>query len=395
MALQSSLRSASKGRLIYSSAPSPRIPDRFSVFPLGGDNSLSYMASKAYSVAEAVDGKIKSEISSIYNQAVVLIDGVHREVRTVVSYVDARLTFTDLPESVMWQFGFSPSTPEECPILREPSVEAVGDLAAKFVPGATGAIYAGRVNLDKYPGGKHFYMVAAKCGNIDSIAQAANLPADRVVARLGSMLGMLATWAGCMMTGAYIDPEPHALGKLYEMDNGAQAPKNAVIGTGHLTVGNDTVRLQNPSSVASSGAQRHSFLARTLQYHALVGSVLHMQYIASNGDITWFWVGGGGKGFVSKHFNNPVAISLDIGMWPDMARSIMAFYADSNVVRKFVGTKPKAIRKLILELIVSTAEKKPLFLQLEQIEQVNNPGANLLRQEGFFRHPENGVKGDD
>jgi hypothetical protein len=56
-----------------------------------------------------------------------------------------------------------------------------------------------------------------------------------------------------------------------------------------------------------------------MYFHALSGIVLHIQFVAANGDIFWVWIGAGGKGFDSKEINNftPSTWILPCGRtWP-------------------------------------------------------------------------------
>ncbi len=277
-----------------------------------------------------------------------------------------------LRESTMSMFGFDPSTEkQECPKLRIPPLEQI-QIISGLVGGASGQIYTGVIDLAKYQDGtKHFYLVAANCGNFNTIASNAQLTPDALREHLCSPLGMIATWAGCMMAGgATIHTSPESVRALDDLStNDSKGPKG-VFGRGDLTFGNDKVELSDAQRISTGGSVLNTFLARTSYFHTLVGSVLHMQYVSATGDMCWFWVGAGGKGFISRHVNNEVAIRLDIGMWPDMARSIMKFYNDPKMIRLFGQSDPSLLKQLTKELIRSTESKKSTFENILQRAQV-------------------------
>ena len=110
----------------------------------------------------------------------------------------------------------------------------------------------------------------------------------------------------------------------------------------------------------------NSFLARTMYFHSLSGTVLHMQYVAKNGDIYWMWVGGGGRGLTSAYVNNPTALDLDLGIWPDMARAIQGLYGDTELIRRLAEADPCDYAKVIKELISASQSKRGLAREVIQ-----------------------------
>ena len=137
--------------------------------------------------------------------------------------------------------------------------------------------------------------------------------------------------------GATIQMNNEGESSLKQMANGEKMERqDIVIGRGDLTVGRDQVELSRPERV-HHGRGKHVFSssARTMYFHALSGSVLHTQLVDANGQIYWVWVGAGGKGFNSKEINNFTAIDLDLGMWPDLAKTLMKFCEDPEVMKLF------------------------------------------------------------
>lgn len=278
----------------------------------------------------------------------------------------------ELPKWLMGLFGFDPLKAEECPILTPPSIEQIGQLV-KVACAKEGFIYTGVRDLSKYgTGDSHFYIVAAHCGSVDKIAALTGLPPWLVRQSITSPTGVLAQWAGNMMAGGgaiQLNLEGEAI--LAQMAKEEMLRQEMVIGRGDLTVGRDQVELSRPERLISGDASLFSFLALTMYFHALSGSVLHMQYVAETGEIYWVWVGAGGKGFNSKEANNFTAIDLNLGMWPDMANSIMKCYRDPDLMKTFVTGDPEDYQNLVKMLVDASREKRGTILDIVQRAQVS------------------------
>ena len=96
-----------------------------------------------------------------------------------------------------------------------------------------------------------------------------------------------------------------------------------------------------------------------------------MQHVTASGDICWAWIGAGGKGFNSKEMNNLTAIDLNLGMWPDMAKSITGFYRDPELMKLFVTGDPEDYQKLISLLVSASQERRGTMLDVIQRAQVS------------------------
>ena len=302
-----------------------------------------------------------------------MLAGVGVASACVFTYLFATYKPMTLPESYMKMFGYDPKTnTDECPLLETPSVTEMSALVESLGL-KKGQVYTGTVDLSKQgDGSSHFYGVVVKAGNIHEMSAASGQPVDKLLTRMASLLGMIGTWAGCMMAGgATILAEPGAIQLLDDLAREESKKLTEVIATGALTVGYDYVQISNPERKLAQGAILNSFLARTMYFHSLSGSVLHMQYISASGDIYWIWVGAGGKGFNSKWVNNPAAIHLDVGMWPDMAKAIEAFYGDAEMVNAFVEADPTQLKEVVTQLIASTQGKKCTLKDLLQRFQVS------------------------
>jgi hypothetical protein len=277
-----------------------------------------------------------------------------------------------VPKELLGLFGFNPETATECPILTPPSIDQLGPVLVQACP-KPGMIYTGIRNLSNYgTGDSHFYIVAAHCGNLNKIATDSGLEVDLVRQSLTSPMGVLAQWAGNIMAGGgTIQLDKQGESVLMQMAREEMARQNLVIGRGDLTVGRDQVELSRPERVLTGGASLFSFLARTMYFHALSGSVLHMQYVTGGGDIYWAWVGAGGKGFNSREVNNFTAIDLNLGMWPDMAKSIMGFYSEPDLMKLFVSGDPEDYQKLISMLVSASQQRKGTMLDVLQRAQVS------------------------
>ena len=289
-----------------------------------------------------------------------------------INYIFPSFQPFKLPKEIMRAFGFDHENAVECPILATPPIDEVGAFVSHVCP-KQGMIYTGVVNLSKCgTRDSHFYVVAANCGNVHNIASETGLPLELVQETVSSPLAVLATWASNMMAGGgtiQLDKEGERI--LNQMAREQMERQNIVIGRGDLTVGRDQVELSRPERVVTGGATLFSFLARTMYFHALSGSVLHMQYVSPVGDIYWAWVGAGGKGFNSKEVNNFAAIDLNLGMWPDMAKSIMGFYRDPALMKLFVTGDPEDYQKLISLLVASSQERRGALLDILQRAQVS------------------------
>jgi hypothetical protein len=276
-----------------------------------------------------------------------------------------------LPKEIMQSFGFDPENAVECPILTPPTIDQVASFVSAACP-KEGTVYTGIVDLSKYgTGDSHFYTVVANCGNVNNIASITGLPPGFVQQSVTSPMAVLATWAGNMMAGGgtiQLNKEGERVLSQVALES---KPQDVAIGRGDLTVGRDQVELSRPERVLSGGSTLFSFLARTMYFHALSGSVLHMQYTSGIGDIYWMWVGAGGKGFNSKEVNNFTAIDLNLGMWPDMAKSITGFYREPELMKLFVTGDPEDYQKLISLLVASSQERRGTIMDILQRVQVS------------------------
>jgi hypothetical protein len=274
-------------------------------------------------------------------------------VRGSVSYIVSPFAPVKLPASVMRDVGFDPETSGECPPLAI-TLEKAGPII-EGLGLRKGQIFTGVVDQFESPhSDSHFYLVVADCGDANDIAAQTGIPREIVESRLSSPLGAIVTWAGSMMAGgAAVNLTQEALQRLHQMalDETERGPGS--IGYGELTSGYDYVELSNPQRARGSGNSLCTFLARTMYCHALSGSVLHGCYISKTGKIIWFWCGAGGRGINSKYLNNVAAIHMDIGMWPDMARSIQGAYRDPELMRTFIQADPRAISHLTQELVTA------------------------------------------
>jgi hypothetical protein len=320
-------------------------------------------------------------------------DGGSTVTQRAINYIFPSFQPYTLPKEVMKLFGFNPENAVECPILTPPSIDQLEQLVSVACP-VEGAIYPGVVNLGKYgTGDSHFYVVFAYPGNIHKIASRTGVPLSVLRNSLTSPLGVLAQWAGNMMAGGgtiQLDKEGERL--LQQMAREQMERQNVVIGTGDLTVGRDQVELSRPERIMSGGATMFSFLARTKYFHALSGSVLHMQHVSASGNICWAWVGAGGKGFNSREVNNLTAIDLNLGMWPDMAKSIRTFYDNPDLMKLFVTGDPEDYQKLISLLVSASQEQRGAILDILQRAQVSMGfGA---RFKGILTHGAQQVPGD-
>jgi hypothetical protein len=298
-----------------------------------------------------------------------------------------------LSKKIMGMFGFNPETAVECPILTTPPIDQVEQMVTVACP-KKGSIFTGWIDLSKCgKGDSHFYVVAANCGNIHAISAMTGVPIETVRAKVTSPL--LTQWAGCMMAGGgaiQLNNESEAI--LKQMAGGEMMElKDIVIGKGDLTVGRDQVELSRPERVLTGGASLFSFLARTMYFHALSGSVLHIQFVAANGDIFWVWIGAGGRGFNSKEINNLTAIDLDLGMWPDLAKALIMLYDDPELMKLFLEADAGKLEELIKEIVTASKGKRGTIKDLLQRAQVSmgfgkrvkdvlNNGALKVRGEG-------------
>ncbi len=278
-----------------------------------------------------------------------------------------------LSKKLMGMFGFNPETAVECPILTTPPMDQLEQLVSVACP-KKGSIYTGWIDLAKYGSGdSHFYVVAANCGNINAISAKTGVPVETVRAKVTAPLGVFTQWAGCMMAGGgaiQLNNESESI--LKQMADGEMMElKDIVIGKGDLTVGRDQVELSRPERVLTGGASLFSFLARTMYFHALSGSVLHIQFVAANGDIFWVWIGAGGKGFNSKEINNFTAIDLDLGMWPDLAKALIMLYDDPELMKLFLEADAENLEELIKEIVTASKGKRGTIKDLLQRAQVS------------------------
>jgi hypothetical protein len=331
---------------------SPQVQTQVRVFPtLKGDNAIDFNRSLFKKLEFGDDPSVTQKL---------------------INYMCPSYQPNKLSRNVMQLFGFDPKDPMECPLIQPPSIDQIGQLVKAACP-VKGTIYTGAVNLTKEgPGDKHFYIVAANTGNVNKIAALLGMPPEKVRRMLTAPLTVLAQWAGSMMAGGgsiQINKDgERALLELAreEMDRLKMENPKVVIGKGDLTVGHDQVELSRPGWVEKAGATLFSFMARTMYFHALSGSVLHMQYVSETGDIFWIWIGAGGKGFNSKELNNFTAIDLDLGIWPDLAKSLMAFYENPELLEAFANGKPEDFEELIKKLVTASQEKRGSALSLIQ-----------------------------
>ena len=301
-----------------------------------------------------------------------LIVGAATAVTCLFTYAFGSYQPEELPESVMEEVGFDPATNrDECPQLNARSIETIGAMLDRLGM-SPGQIRTGAVDLSHYlDRWMHFYIAAAHCGNAHQIAASSGLSVEEVLQSLTSPEGMIATWAGCMMAGGasiHLTPEGESVLKRIGRDGGSA--KGTVIGRGDLTSGYDLVELSNPQRSVFNGATMVSFQARTMYFHALSGTVLHILYVSRSGDMYWIWVGAGGRGFTSRFVNNPAAIHMDLGIWTDMGKSIKLLYADPNMVKKFASMNSEQIHTLIRDLVISSQSKKGTFRDVLQRAQV-------------------------
>lgn len=357
------------------------------VLPRGGGQSFLFTVSKAtgskFSQQNYTSPKFKSFSTSKDDKPLVsdfkqdlfskqVVEKGSSITTRAVNYIFPSFQPYKLPKEMMKLYGFNPENTGECPILTPPSIDQVEQLVSVASP-TEGSIYTGTVNLSKYgTGDSHFYAVVANTGNVQKIATATGLPLSVVRNCLSSPLSVLAQWAGNMMAGGgtiQLDKEGERL--LLEMAREQMERQNVVIGTGDLTVGRDQVELSRPERIMSGGATMFSFLARTMYFHALSGSVLHMQYVSAMGDIYWAWIGAGGKGFNSREVNNLTAIDLNLGMWPDMAKSIKKFYDNPDLMKLFVTGDAEDYQKLISLLVAASKEQRGTILDVIQRAQVS------------------------
>jgi hypothetical protein len=310
----------------------------------------------------------------------------------LVSFFVSTFTPEKLPASVMPVVGFDPETSGECPELAI-TLEAAGPII-EGLGLRKGQIFTGVVDqFRSRHSDSHFYIVAAHCGNVNDIAAQTGIPRDIVESRLSSPLGAIVTWAGSMMAGgAAVNLTPEALQRLHQIALDETEGGPGSIGYGELTSGYDYVDLSNPQRARGSGSSLCTFLARTMYCHALSGSVLHCCYISKTGDIIWLWCGAGGRGINSKYLNNVAAIHMDIGMWPDMARSIQGAYRDPELMRTFIQADPREISRLTQELVtagrVQRGSLKDSLQRLQVAGGFPTRGYNILKY-GMF-----GIKGE-
>lgn len=284
-------------------------------------------------------------------------------------YYYRRYRPTTLPPHVMQMFGYDPTVNhDECPILQTPPIKIIEDyiptLGLKEGMDFTGIVYLSHL------GSSHFYLHVSHTGNIFKIAAQTRKSPEEVAQCLSSLLVMLSIWGGCMMAG----------GATFSLNKeGEQALRQSLqddmrleqnIGHGKLTLGNDVVTLSNLVKTKNTASYLTSFLARTSYCHALSGSVRNNCYISKTGDIYWFWVGAGGKGWMSEYVNNRAAIHLDIGMWPDMAAAIRRVYQDPELMKLLIEAKPEEREQIIRLLVTSNAQNKGLLKNILQILQV-------------------------
>jgi hypothetical protein len=277
-----------------------------------------------------------------------------------------------LSKKIMGMFGFNPETAVECPILSTAPIDQLEQLVSVACP-KKGSIYTGWIDLSKYgKGDAHFYIVAANCGNIHAISAMTGVPVETVRAKITAPLAVFTQWAGCMMAGGgtiQLNSESEAI--LKQMADGEKMDlQKIVIGKGDLTVGRDQVELSRPERILTGGASLFSFLARTMYFHALSGSVQHNHFVAANGDIFWVWVGAGGRGFNSKEINNFTAIDLDLGMWPDLAKALMKFYEDPTLMKLFLEAEAENHEELIKQIVAASKGKRGTLMDLLQRVQV-------------------------
>jgi hypothetical protein len=277
-----------------------------------------------------------------------------------------------LSKKIMGMYGFNPETAVECPILATPPIDQVEQLVSVACP-TQGSIFTGWIDLGKFGNGdSHFYLVGANCGNIHAISAKTGLPVEVVRAKITAPTAVVSQWGGCMMAGgATIQMNNEGESSLKQMANGEKMERqDIVIGRGDLTVGRDQVELSRPERVLTGGASMFSFLARTMYFHALSGSVLHTQLVDANGQIYWVWVGAGGKGFNSKEINNFTAIDLDLGMWPDLAKTLMKFYEDPEVMKLFLEADAENHEELIKLIVAASKGKRGTIMDFLQRVQV-------------------------
>jgi hypothetical protein len=69
--------------------------------------------------------------------------------------------------------------------------------------------------------------------------------------------------------------------------------------------------------------------------------------------------------------NNFTAIDLNLGMWPDMAKSIMGFYSEPDLMKLFVTGDPEDYQNLISMLVSASQQRKGTMLDVLQRAQVS------------------------
>ena len=302
---------------------------------------------------------------------------------------------TPLSKKIMGMFGFNPATAVECPILATPPIDQLEQMVTVASP-KKGSIYTGWIDLSKYGyGDSHFYLVTANCGNINAISAMTGVPVERVRSKITAPLAVLTQWAGCMMAGGgtiQLTSESESL--LKQMADGEKMERQEiVIGKGDLTVGRDQVELSRPERILTGGASLFSFLARTMYFHALSGSVQHNHFAAANGDIFWVWVGAGGRGFNSREINNFAAIDLDLGMWPDLARALTNFYEDPELMKLFLEAEAENHEELIKQIVIASKGKRGTVMDLLQRVQVSMGFGKRLKD--TLNHGALKVRGED
>jgi hypothetical protein len=300
-----------------------------------------------------------------------------------------------LSKKIMGMVGFNPTTAVECPILATAPIDQLEQMVTVASP-KKGSIYTGWIDLSKYgEGDSHFYLVTANCGNINAISSMTGVPVDTVRAKITAPLAVLTQWAGCIMAGGgalQLNSESESL--LKQMADGEKMERQEiVIGKGDLTVGRDQVELSRPERILTGGASLFCFLARTMYFHALSGSVQHNHFVAANGDIFWVWVGAGGRGFNSREINNFAAIDLDLGMWPDLAKALTKFYEDPALMKLFLEAEAENYEELIKQIVIASKGKRGTIMDLLQRVQVSMGFGKRIKD--TMNHGALKVRGED
>jgi hypothetical protein len=165
----------------------------------------------------------------------------------------------------------------------------------------------------------HRYGVAVHIGNVADIMTLTGQSKEEVYRMLAQPAFWQGLWAASVPGGA----------SFRDLTRGRDG---SFQGEFILTPGADHVRVRHQGVGISPGGVINSFLAKTMDRHALRGTVQHNLIVRADGRIFLCWEGAGGGGPTGGSVNALVALNSQLGMWPNVARNARDLLKDRDAV---------------------------------------------------------------